>query len=87
MDNRTENIYSALTALCASLGLSGESGTEELFIILSSVFDNDNFEEMELIRQKSNADGLMYNMLWPMTEKIKDVADGKPRTHIPPWNR
>lgn len=85
MNEQTDAIYKALNALCKALDLNGESGTEELFLILATVFDDENTEEMEAIRQDSNNEGLMYNMLWPIAEKIKAVRDDRANSVVPPW--
>jgi hypothetical protein len=87
MNERTEKINKALNVLCEALDLKGEFGTESLFLILSAVFDDTNVEEMESTRKESHDNGLMYNMLWPIAEKINSVADEHLTSEIPPWNQ
>jgi hypothetical protein len=87
MNERTERINKVLNGLCAALDLHGESGTETLFLILCEVFDDANIEELENIRSESHDSDLMCDMLWPIAEKINDVAREQSASDIPPWNR
>lgn len=76
-NQKEENVYRALDSLCKALELRGESGTERLFILLANVFDDENYAEMHNILEQSHADGLCYNMLFPITERIISNHEAK----------
>ena len=87
MNERTEKIHQALNVLCKALDLSGESGTEALFLILSSTFNDNNVQEIEDVLQERSDGGLAYDMNCLMAEKIDEVAKHYSDSQIPPWNQ
>ena len=73
---KEELVYKALDSLCEALELRGESGTEKVFYILVEAFDKDNVVEMQAVLDESHDDGLCYNMLWEITERIMQISEG-----------
>jgi hypothetical protein len=66
------NINKALNALMKACGLSGESGTEELYEILFDVIHDYDRKVRETVEQ-SHADGLCYDVNALLADAISDI--------------
>lgn len=75
MTEQREKIYEALCALCDACDLEGDSGTEDLFLIIAEAFSERNVSEMDLSREQSHAEGCMLNMIGLMSRKIENSLD------------
>ena len=72
-----ERIYKALNEIMSACGLSGESGMEKLFHILSKAIQ-DIEDEWDDVVEESHKEGLCYNVnAWLANEIAKAIRDQK----------
>ncbi len=75
MTEQSTRIYEALHILCDACDLEGDSGTEDLFLILAEAFSERNVSEIGRYREQSHEEGCMMNMIGPMTRVIEKSLD------------
>ena len=79
MNLLAQNLNKALNDLMAACGLSGESGTEELFDMLNSATAELEAEE---ILEMSHEEGLCYDMNAALADKLERyLTANQPRGH------